>query len=86
MDRLLEKLDKIEEKIANIDVTLAKQHVSLDTHIKRTDLLEKLVNEIRKEEIAPISKHVARVEGALKFVGFLSVLIGIAAGVKSFFF
>jgi hypothetical protein len=65
-ERLEKKIDKVFEKIASIDVTLAKQHVSIDEHIRRTNILE---NDIR-----PIKAHVNRVEGALKVLGASSVI------------
>lgn len=64
--RLEHKIDVIAEKIGSIDVTLAKQHVSLAEHIKRTAILEK--------EIKPIQKHVAMVNGALKLIGIVAIL------------
>lgn len=66
------KLDKIIEKIASIDVTLAKQSVILEEHVKRTNLLE--------EKIEPIEKHVAMVNGALKLLGLIAIIVAIIEG------
>jgi len=74
LDKIEAKIDKIQEKMSNIDVTLAAQHESLKLHIKRTDLLE------RKME--PVEKHVAMVHGALKLLGFIALLAGIAESVR----
>lgn len=43
MKSLDEKVDAIQESVHGINVTLAKQHVSLVEHMKRSDMLEKLV-------------------------------------------
>lgn len=56
-----QKLDKIVEDIGEIKVTLGKQQVSLDEHIRRTNLIE--------EDLKPVKKHVWMVNGALKLVG-----------------
>ncbi len=40
---ILKKIESIDESIKNIDVTLAKQEEQITHHIKRTDLLEKLI-------------------------------------------
>lgn len=64
-------LESIREDISEIKVTLAKQHVSLDEHIRRTELLEKSQDQLRNE-IKPIQKHVAQVDGVLKFFGLLA--------------
>ena len=68
-DRLEEKLDGVTEKIHSIDNTLAAQHESLKEHIRRTRLLE--------DSIEPVKKHVAMVEGVLKFIGGASVMAAI---------
>lgn len=39
------KLDKISDDIGEIKVTIAKQQVQLDDHIRRTELLEGTVKE-----------------------------------------
>ncbi len=68
-DRVHDKLDKVVESISEINVTLAKQSVSLEEHIKRSNMLE--------AKMVPVEKHVAMVNGALKFIGLLGILAGI---------
>ncbi len=68
-DRIHEKLDKVVDSISEINVTLARQAVSLEEHIKRSNMLE--------AKMVPVERHVAMVNGALKFVGLLGVLAGI---------
>jgi len=72
INRLEVKVDKVLERVGNIDVTLAAQHESLKDHIRRTELLE--------GEIEPIKKHVAMVGGAMKALGVLALLAGIVEG------
>lgn len=73
IDLVVEKIHHIDatlvEKIHNIDTTLAAQHESLKEHIRRTALLERTIE--------PVKRHVAMVEGALKLVGGISVLVTI---------
>jgi len=73
-DRLEEKIDIVVEKIANIDVTLAKQSVLLDEHIRRTNLLE--------DTLEPIKNHVNKVDFILKLIG----ASGIVGGALHLFF
>jgi len=69
------KLDRIDARLNSIDVTLVAQHVSLKDHIRRTEILE--------NEVKPIQKHVAMVNGALKFIGLLGILAGVLeVGIK----
>lgn len=76
---IIEKLEKLDSRIDNIDITLAKQsvilenqHASLEVHIKRTDLLE--------AKLEPVEKHVDMVAGALKLIGLIGAMIGIITG------
>ena len=72
LEQIETKIDKLDNRLDSIDITLAKQHVVLEEHIKRTEILEK--------DVAPIKTHVAKVEGALKLVGILSLIAGILEG------
>ena len=60
-NRIYKILEKMDSRLDNVDITLAKQQVSLDEHIRRTELLE--------TKVEPIQKHVNMVDGALKFIG-----------------
>lgn len=70
--RIEDKIDKVLDKQNSMDITLAKQSVILEEHVKRTNLLE--------AKIVPIEKHVAMVHGALKFLGFVALFVGIIEG------
>jgi len=76
-NRVYNKLDKIEERLGSIDVTLIEQHISLREHIKRTNLLEK--------KLEPVEKHVIMVQGGLKFVGIIATLTAIAEAIYMVF-
>lgn len=78
--RVLDKLDEMGKHLNSIDVTLAKQEVNLDNHIRRTDLAEESISLIR-DEIKPIKKHIHMMEGALKLIGVLSLVVGLLYGV-----
>jgi hypothetical protein len=72
-NRLEAKVDKIMEKVSDIDVTLVTQGIILKEHIRRTQLLE--------EKVAPLEKHAVMTHGVLKFVGLIAILIGIIEGI-----
>jgi len=73
LHRIENKIDKVVEHIASIDVTLGEQHVSLKDHIRRTEILE--------EQIKPISRHVDMVVGVGKFLSWFAGAVGFAAAV-----
>lgn len=66
-----DKLDKVLEHIGEINVTLAKQEVSLSEHIRRTELLE--------SKIVPLEKHHSMLLGVLAFLSFVATIAGIYA-------
>lgn len=73
--KLEDKLDKISDHISDINITLAKQSVILEEHVKRTNLLE--------EKIKPIERHVVMANGALKLIAALSMIACMAEAVKA---
>ena len=73
LGRIEEKLDKVVEHITSIDVTLAKQHVSLKEHMRRTELLEM--------DMRPVKAHVNAIHGVLKAIGLAATVLGALASV-----
>ncbi len=76
LDRIEDKIDKLSEHLGKIDSTLSAQHVSLEHHIKRTDLLE--------GQVAPIKKHVEGVQWGIKIVGWTGGIASTAVAVLKF--
>lgn len=74
-DKLEKNIEKISDGVADINVTLAKQHASLDEHMRRTSALEESVDLLRKE-VKPVQSHVAMMHGAAKLIGIISVAGG----------
>lgn len=63
------RLKRIERHLSSIDVTLAKQSVILDEHVKRSNMLE--------AKLEPVEKHVAMVQGGFKLFGVLALILGV---------
>jgi hypothetical protein len=66
MKRLEDKIDKLDNHLGNIDVTLAEQHAQLTLHIEQTNIL--------REEVKPIRNSHQQILGVIKFLSFLSGL------------
>lgn len=64
-----QRLVRIEGKIDKIIEEQAKQHVTLIEHTRRSTLLE--------EDMRPVRKHVAQMQGALKLLGVVGAIAGI---------
>jgi hypothetical protein len=76
--RVHDRLDKIDGCLIKIDKTLIRQEETLKHHVFRTDLAEQRLD---KMEVAmePVKAHVRRTDGALKLLGIISVVSGLAA-------
>lgn len=85
LKRLLDKIDKLDERLDSIDKTLVKQEVNLEKHMERTEQNEIMIQELF-DKLEPISKHVVQVEAVLKFLGLLSIVVGIAVAIKDLLF
>jgi hypothetical protein len=75
---VLDKLNEMDKRLDNIDITLVKQSKDLEYHILRTDILQ--------EKVAPIEKHVLLINATVKIIialaGAISFLIGIYAAIS----
>lgn len=80
LDKIEAKVDLIEEKISNIDITLAKQAKDLEHHIYRTELAEENLSLIR-QEMVPVKKHVALMDASLKIIGAIASVVTFVLGV-----
>jgi hypothetical protein len=68
-----EAFKEIQDKLHSIDITLAKQHMTLEDHTRRSLANEKAV-EVLGDALKPITKHVNMMEGALKLIGVMSLV------------
>ena len=78
--KLETKIDLIGERLNSMDKTLIKQEINLSEHMKRSLANEESVK-ILSNELKPIRTHVNHVEGALKLIGLLGVIMGIISGI-----
>ena len=84
VERLEAKIDKHGEALAQINVTLAQQHVTLQEHMRRTDANEKHIALV-ESELKPLTKAHLMWSGAGKLVTTLAVLAGIAEAIYKIF-
>lgn len=72
------KVDKIDDRLDNIDKTLVVNTRLLDDHIKRTNILE--------NEMSSVSQHVITVQLAGKIAMWVLGVIGSAIGMLLYFY
>lgn len=70
---ILDKLDKIDDRLASIDRTLIKNTKDLKYHIKRTDLLE--------AQVKPAVKTDQFVRASVKFIVAVGAVITFVIGI-----
>lgn len=67
VNRIVGKLDKLDDRLDSVDKTLVKQELNLQEHMRRSDLLE--------EQMQPLKRHVAIFEAFLKVFGATSAVL-----------
>lgn len=72
--RLERKVDAVTEDIHAIRVILSSQHATLDLHIARTEALEAQVKPLRDAHL--------ELQGAIKFVKMIGIVLAIAEAVR----
>lgn len=77
-DRIEEKLDAIGTRLGSMDVTLTRQADQLGEHMRRTEAAEQSIAGLR-DDVKPIQRHVAMMEGALKVIGLIATILGVIA-------
>jgi phage shock protein A len=73
LERILDKVDSLDEHLDGISKTLVKQEEQLAYHIYRTNLLEK--------KLEPVEDHVKQVNGGVKLIGLIGLIAGIVAAI-----
>ena len=72
LERVYDRQEKLVDSVHEINITLAKQHISLEEHMKRSLAAEEAIGLLRIE-MKPIEKHVELVKFAVKVIaGILS--------------
>lgn len=85
LNKIFIKVEKISEDVGELKVTSAKQQVSLDLHVKRSNMLEDLVTHIDESKVQPLQAEMSQIKGIYKFIAFLSVLATIALSFIEYF-
>jgi hypothetical protein len=71
-----DKLDYVVEQIGGINKTLEFQSKQLETHIKRTEMLE--------NRVVPIEDHVKFIQGLVKLSLYAMSVVGVVVSVLKF--
>lgn len=83
LDRILDRVTDHSDTLAEIKVVQAEQKVILEEHMRRSLANEESL-ELLRDELKPLQKKEAMIDGALKFVGVLAVIFGLLVSIKDF--
>lgn len=82
LDKIDTKLDGLVAKTTEIEKHLAVYNKELERHIEGTVQNREAIKLLDKK-LSPIQSHVDRIDGALKLIGIVSILVGIAVGIAN---
>lgn len=68
LQEISKSIERLDNNVDSINMTLARQEVHLAEHIRRTELLE--------EEMKPVRDHVNRVNALMLLLGGILALLG----------
>lgn len=82
-DKLESMIVKIDDRLDNVEQTLLRNTLSLEEHVRRTDLIETYVKErdiAVKADLDPIKDHVNQIKSSIKGILFFCTVIASVAG------
>jgi hypothetical protein len=84
LDKIEEIMQKIDDRLDKVDVTLAAQHISLETHIRRTELAEQRINIVELATVQ-VKSHVDNMKGAAKALVIVSGIVALLGSLYGLF-
>jgi 3-keto-L-gulonate-6-phosphate decarboxylase len=87
LHELKDDVKSVKSDISDINITVAKQHVSLDEHMRRTEVNEKSIQHL-KEAIKPLETHVATFGALAKLIGIfaaVATVVGVILSLAEYF-
>lgn len=75
---IIEKLDKMDSRIDNIDITLVRQNITLEDHVRRSAANEETLEIVKNEadiRLRSLESYKDRILGAFAILGILGTLV-----------
>jgi hypothetical protein len=79
ISRLMDNQENIQKELAGINQILVKQESNLDLHMRRSDALEKRIEQV-DSDVRPIKKHVETLNHIAKLFGVFSAVLAVGTG------
>ena len=77
--RLLDTQESIQKELSGINQILAKQEGNLQLHMRRSDAMERRIEQV-DDSIKPLKKHVDTLHTIAKLFGIFSATVALGAG------
>lgn len=71
------KVEKISEDVAELKIGQAVMQEDVKHHIKRSDMLEELLIDVKEKDIEPLKKDMNQIHGIVKFILAVATVIGV---------
>jgi len=84
IEKVLDKLDSLDNRLDSVDKTLIQQHESLKYHIKRSDATDSVLDSVKEKQNTVVMKHINQWNGALKLLTIIATVIAIIGGIYTF--
>lgn len=80
-----EDIKEIKKDVSEIKINQAVMQLDVKHHIKRSDMLEDLIQHLDETKITPLQAEMNQIKGIYKFVMFLSLIATIVLVFVEFF-
>ena len=82
IERILEEsIKETDKRLDRIEKVMIIQESNLDKHMERSSHLESIIEKMEETDLRPLRRHVSMVEGGLKLLGILGLIITMLGGV-----
>jgi len=85
LEKIYSKVEKISEDVGELKVSQAVMQEDVKHHVKRSDMLEDMYNEMRDQDIEPMKEDINKFKGGLKIIAYLTGLVGVVLGALKLF-
>lgn len=74
MQLIVQKIERLDARLDAIQILQAIHTQQLKEHMRRSDLLEKRIEQV-DQELKPVNKKLAMVDGVIKFLGITGLIV-----------
>lgn len=77
LNKIFDKMDNMSKDIETIKIEQTEIKADVKHHVKRSDMLQDLYNDIKENDIEPMKADINQAKGIFKMIGYISGLAGL---------